>query len=332
MSIRVAHIVSSLRMEPGSPVVVLPGLVEKLQSLGVSARIEAPGHPPDADVVHVHGWDDQPMRDTVAELARSKRRFVLSPLGGLSAGQDQPWPFRKRLKYVLRHQSPIRAAKALIAVNELEANRLTEDRRHAKVVTLPYGGAAIETQSASSPDKRKALYVGSLHPRFGCVAMLLAIAELGSLTDGWSIEVAGGGDPKWRMKLEAAVLRQAGDDRVRFVAAEDARSQAELIRGASLVVTPSLHYDAGISMIQAVSAGVPVIATTLATPPELGDTVIRCEPRRDALREALCRALAMSDADRSAQGQRARTAFANSLDWSVLAPRYAALYENVARG
>jgi glycosyltransferase involved in cell wall biosynthesis len=162
------------------------------------------------------------------------------------------------------------------------------------------------------------------------VSLLLAIAELGPVADGWTVDIAGSGEPKWRLKLEAAIRRKGADDRVRFVAADDLATQNTLLKAASLVVTPALHYDAGVSIPQAAAARVPVIATAFATPPGLEDAVAICEPKRDALRAALHALMSGSDADRNALGRRGYEAARRSLDWSVLAPQYAAFYAEVA--
>lgn len=333
MSLRVAHIVSSVRPEPGSVAVCLPGLIERLRQGGIESSITEPGAIPDADVVHVHGWNDGPTRDRVLSLAKSRRRFVLSPLGGLSTGQYNPWSLRDKLKFAFRQRRGIQAAWGLVAANQLEADQLASEARHSRIVVLPYGTtAAPETTPADVAGPKRLLYLGSLHPRFGCVALLLAVAELGAVADGWRVDVAGAGDAKWRLKLEAAIRRKGADDRVRFVAADDLPTQSSLLRAASLVVTPSLHYDAGVSILQAAATGIPVMATRRAVPPELENAVTSCEPKRDALRQALHAVMSLSDADRIALGRRGYEAARRSLDWSVLAPRYAAFYEEVARG
>lgn len=333
MSLRVAHIVPSVRPEPGSVTVCLPGLVEQLRPCGVEATITQAGTTPDADIVHVHGWNDSSTRDSVVALVQSKRRFVLSPLGGLSTGPYNPWSFGDKLKYSFQHRPRIRAAWALVAVNQPEADRLAQEDRHSRVVVLPYGTTVASTvpTATATAGPRRLLFLGSLHPRFGCVALLMAIAELGAAADGWTVDIAGSGDTKWRLKLEAAIRRKGADNRVRFVAANDLPAQSELLNAASLVVSPSLHYDAGVSVPQAAAAGIPVIATAVSTPPGLENAVTICEPKRDALRQALTVVLSGSDADRSALGRRGYEAARRSLDWSVLAPRYAAFYEELAR-
>jgi len=334
MSLRVAHIVPSVRPEPGSVAVCLHGLIEPLRHCGIDATITEPSEIPIADVLHVHGWNDEATPSVVKTLVRERRRFILSPLGGLSTGPYNPWSFRDKLRFALRDRRRIRTARALVAVNQLEACLLAREARHSRVVVLPYGTtvAPSEPNAVAIAGSKRLLYLGSLHPRFGCVALLLAIAELGRVADAWTVDIAGGGDAKWRLKLEAAIRRKGADDRVRFIAAEDLLTQTSLLRAASLVVSPSLHYDTGVSILQATALGVPVVATTVTIPQGLEDAVTTCELKRDALRQALHTVMSLSDADRIALGRRGYEAARRSLDWSVLAPRYAALYKEVARG
>ena len=334
MSLRVAHIVSSARPLPGSVAVCLPGLVDALRKGGIDSTIAESAEAPKTDVVHVHGWNDEPSRAAVASLAKSRRRFVLSPLGGLSTGPHNRWRFQDRLRFTMFRRKQIRAARALVAVNSLESNRLSEEARHSHVVVLPYGTTAAKSEPLASAARqpKRLLYLASLHPRFGCVALLLAIAELGPIADDWTVEIAASGDAKWRMKLEAAIRRKGAENRVRFVAAEDLPAQEALLQTASLLVAPTLHYDAGVSILQATALGVPVVATAPTLPAGLEGCVTTCEPNRDAIRGALHKVLSASEAERHALGRRGYEAVRGALDWSVLAPRYAALYEEVAHG
>lgn len=164
------------------------------------------------------------------------------------------------------------------------------------------------------------------------MALLKALAELGPIANDWHV-VFGAADTKgWRPMLEAAVRRKGGEDRVRFMDAPDVATQRKLIGESAVVVTPNLHPDLGIPVLQAAACGVPVIATTLAVPPGLNGTIQSCEPRRDALRDALRSMLSLSDEDRKRLGAGLKETARRTLDWSVLVDRYASLYGEVARG
>jgi len=176
---------------------------------------------------------------------------------------------------------------------------------------------------------RVALVLGPLHPAEGLVPLLMALAELGPVGDGWNMVLAGPEIGPWRRQLEAAVGRKGAADRVCFTTASNEPTQCAWLHRADVVLCPSLQPRCPVSLLQALCAGVPVIATHVVVPSGLEDCVRVCAPTRPELREALRAMFSLSDEERSERGNSARQAAVARIDWNAAAASYVALYERL---
>ena len=152
-------------------------------------------------------------------------------------------------------------------------------------------------------------------------------------------------DPPFRCRLliagdgpeRASLERLANDlglaDRVRFLGPTDRARIASLFRGAEAFVLPSRHEPFGIVNLEAMAAGVPVVATAVGGVPEFvvdRETGLLVRPGDSA---ALARGINRILTERRlrdtcvANGSRV----AAQHDWAVLAAEYADVYQSVLR-
>jgi glycosyltransferase involved in cell wall biosynthesis len=136
-------------------------------------------------------------------------------------------------------------------------NGWPRDRIHHLPNFVPDASAAAALSGAEaialSDGAARALAVGRLHPNKGFDLLLEALA----LTRNVSLWIAG--DGPLRPQLERLATGLGITDRVRFLGwREDVPT---LIASADLLVCPSLHEPLGNVVIEAWSAGLPVVAT-----------------------------------------------------------------------
>jgi len=81
--------------------------------------------------------------------------------------------------------------------------------------------------------------------------------------------------------------------------------------------------------MQAVAAGLTVIASKHAAPDGLDGAIITCRPSRAELRDALRSAISLSDDERTSLARSAQAVGRKVFDWSVLAGRYVQLYKGL---
>ncbi len=183
-------------------------------------------------------------------------------------------------------------------------------------------------EATSNAPSRQILVLGDITPDSGCVALLKCLAELGPDAEGWHVVLAGTIPEKWKSALQLAVRRKGAEERVSFADAADISAQRDLLARSALLVVPSPVVRAPIAATQALAAGVPVLCTAPAAPPEMNAHVHLCGLDRTALREKLREILRKSDQTLIQSAAYARTHAATALDWSTLTGRFIEAYES----
>ena len=198
---------------------------------------------------------------------------------------------------------------------------------------VPDAGAAASQPDeiiAMRPQAPLVLALGRLHPNKGFDLLLEALVT----TREAHLWIAGDGPLRRHLEQLAARLRVA--DRVRFLGwREDIR---ELLASADLLVCPSLHEPLGNVVIEAWSAGLPVVATASDGPAGLiedgGNGLLVPLPGHPgggaaALAwaiERLCRDAAL----RARLGQAGRRAYEAQFTEKAVVARYRAFFDRIA--
>ncbi len=136
------------------------------------------------------------------------------------------------------------------------------------------------------------LFLGTLEPRKNVDALLEAYAALLSRRPDAPALVLGGRATEaaapWLARLNEPPL--AG--RVRAIGYVPPDERRPLYESAVLLVIPSFHEGFGLPALEAMTAGVPVVAAARGALPEVvGDAGLLVEPRADALADAMDRLL-----------------------------------------
>lgn len=198
---------------------------------------------------------------------------------------------------------------------------------------LDCGATATPPTEIARAGRRRpplAVALGRLHPNKGFDLLLEALAATREV-DLWIA-----GDGPLRGRLEQLALRLGIADRVRFLGWRE--DLATLLAGADLLVCPSLHEPLGNVVIEAWSAGLPVVATASDGPAGLienGENGILV-PLPDspgggplALAEAIER-LCDDRSLRARLGQAGRRAFEAEFTEATVIARYRSFFDRVA--
>jgi alpha-1,3-rhamnosyl/mannosyltransferase len=147
---------------------------------------------------------------------------------------------------------------------------------------------AAERERLGLPD-RYLVYFGRFDARHDVATLLAALAELASgarprglpVRVGWPPRVLiVGASPADRAALARAAGRAGAGDALVYAPAMPAERLAGLVAGSRAVVMPAITDASGLPALDAIAAGVPVVATAVGALPEVvGQAGILVEPR-----------------------------------------------------
>lgn len=176
--------------------------------------------------------------------------------------------------------------------------------------------------------QRRILLCSRLVERKGFHVFLEAVRGLD--LPGWGVDIVGDGPMMGRVRALAARCRMPVE--VHGWIDNDDPRLADLYGRAMIFALPSEWENLSIALLEGMSAGCAVIATDVSGNPEaLGDTGWLVPPGDSAAVRRAVQALA-ADPERCRElGERAARRAAERFDWSVIARRYLARMESLAR-
>jgi glycosyltransferase involved in cell wall biosynthesis len=223
----------------------------------------------------------------------------------------------------------VRRAAAVITLTERLAGALRDSAVPAeRLHPIPSGVRLDRFGAAAAPaglPRPAVVYVGRLHRQKGLDTLLRAVARL----PGVQAVLVGDGPQRGALQRLAAGLGVAG--RLHVTGFVPHSEVAGMLAAADVVVLPSRYEELGTSLLEAMAAGRPVVASRVGGIPEVvrdgADGLL--VPARDeaALASAISRLLRDAPlAESLARSARARAA---SYDWRGLAQRVAGVYRAV---
>lgn len=175
-------------------------------------------------------------------------------------------------------------------------------------------GEAVEASGAGAvagglaAEAGHLLFVGRLRIRKGVEVLLAALARLRAAHPEARLLVAGDGEHRRALERTAAALGVA--DAVTFLGRCDAARVRALLAGARLLAVPSIYEGMPLVVLEAMEAGVPVVASRVSGIPEVVEDGVTgwLVPPEDPQALAAALAAAMEDAEearrRGAAGRR----------------------------
>ncbi|MCA1452086.1 glycosyltransferase [Bradyrhizobium sp. BRP22] len=281
-------------------------------------------------LVHIHGlWT--PFEWFAHRQAQKHRaRLVVSPHGALA-----PWALaQKRIKkcvaWHVYQRRMIECADLLIASSEQEHLQLRGLGLLSPIAIIPNGVEEDSTRLAESgrvEREKIVLFLARLSPAKGVADLLQAWSGLEDRR-GYELHIHGFGDPRYREFLKTQIQTLGLLRDVKLLGPLYGDQKWQKLRSCSVYVLPSYGENFGISVAEALRAGLPVI-TSRATP--WGHLVERrlgwvVDNDVGQLRQALREAISLTLTQAQSIGERAREYALQNFSWPGIAEQYAKTY------
>jgi glycosyltransferase involved in cell wall biosynthesis len=298
------------------------------------------------DVVHVHAIFSHACIAAARACRRHGVPYVVRPLGTLdpwSLGQKR---LRKRLLWRLGARRAFEGA-AAVHYTAAQEQRLAEEFAGAgRGVVIPLGvdDELLEATSTSSsfrdshPPLSKSPYVlvlGRVHPKKGLEQLLDVFLDLtrGQTLNGWRLVIAGDGAPEYVRRLQRVAEERQGEGRVVFTGWLDGVERASALREATVVALVSHQENFGLSIVEAMACGVPVLVSrhvNLAEEIEGAGAGWVTSLDRAVLLEAL-RGVLRADNEWAHRGRAGRELVRQRFVWPAVALELTKLYRSIVQ-
>ena len=217
------------------------------------------------DIVHVHGLWNWPSVAAARAAARAQIPLVLAPRGMLSPGALRISRFKKWFFWRLLQRPAIRHLACFHATSELEAQELMAFGAKWKLdvpIAIVPNGVDIPDFLPRPPrgGAHTLLYLGRIHPKKGLDVLIRAWSQIAEERPDWRLQIVGPDERGHADELKRLVQHL----RAPRVAIEGPRygpDKLSTYRSADIFVLPSRAENFGVTVVEALAAEIPVIAT-----------------------------------------------------------------------
>lgn len=281
-------------------------------------------------MVHIHGlWDPIPSLAALCCILLNIQ-YVVHPRGMLepwSLGQNS---FKKKVALFCYQLKILKKSSAVVVSSELELMSVRRFLDSSNIVYIPNG---LVIKSSYRPlsflqhaETINFLFLSRIHPKKGYRDLLLAFNDL--VDKRARLIIAGPGKSNYVNELTALIINLNLSHRVRYIGPVYGEELINLYNEASFFVFPSYSENFGMVVPEAMSHGIPVIATEGTPWKDLNDQKSGWFIDRKELLSTLRLAANMSFTDYFIMSGNA-SAHAAKFSWDSIVNNYCEMYKNI---
>jgi len=214
--------------------------------------------------VHVHAVFSHASIAAGRASRRAGMPYVVRPLGSIDPWSLSHHPGRKQALMWLGARSLLSGASRVHYTADEEQRRAEGALSWLPPgVVIPLG--VDESLFAETSDERRwqgpAVVLARLDPKKGIDLAIRAFHHLAGRLPDRRLVIAGDGDPSYVRELQALAGDGPGTGRIEFTGWVEGADRARVLSSASVFVLPSAQENFGLSMVEAMAVGTPVIVT-----------------------------------------------------------------------
>lgn len=302
-------------------------------------------HLTDYHLLHIHSIFGYPST-LAAYLARRHRiPYILRPLGMLD-----DWPLRQNrfMKMIYLHlieKASLNHARILHYTSEEEKIASEKLGLSAPGIVIPLGVSVacgngvskkgeFRSRYPSCQGKRLIVFLSRIHPKKGLELLIESLSKLQQVRDDFVFVIAGSGEAAYEEKIRQEVKRHSLTSKTIFTGFLQGETKTALLRDADLFVLLSYQENFGLSIVEAMAMGTPVLLTRGI------HTASLIEKRRagaisdydsDELMQQIHHLLG-DEQLRNEFGENAKNLVLEQFSWDVITPQIVNLYESILAG
>jgi len=223
------------------------------------------------DLLHIHGLWNLPAWTASGSARRAGLPYAISPRGMLEPGAMTHKSWRKRFAYLLMERRNLASAAFLHATSAAEEQTLRSYGFDAEIVVLPNGVDFPEGEPPrgafrrehglpeTEEDARLVVFLGRIHPIKRLDLLAGAFGLVHETIPNTHLVIAGPDECGCRKTLEPMFARTG--KAVHWIGEVGSMRKQALLRDADVLVMCSDSESFGMSVIEAMAAGLPVVVT-----------------------------------------------------------------------
>ena len=294
------------------------------------------------EVVHVHEIWHYPGYVAFRAARECRIPYVLSPHGELHEEHLRQKRLKKRLYMTMLQSRIIDSADSIHALTMAEKSRIRQLGFTAPVFVSPNGVRPTHVQNSEKAvpaflcrypqlaNKRIILFLGRMHSTKGLDVLAESFSKIADQFQDSMLLLVGPDEDDTIGRMKSALRSSGILDRVVFTGTLTGSDKWEAYQGAHMFVLPSYAEGFSISVLEAMSAGVPVVISEQCSFPEVANHgagfVVEARERHvtTAIRALLC-----DDDLRGRMGQNGRRLVSERYTWPSIAASMSGLYRRV---
>jgi glycosyltransferase involved in cell wall biosynthesis len=219
----------------------------------------------DFDIVHIRGVLSHVCLAAAAVCRRTGVPYVLEPLGTLDRWSLDQKSFKKQALLAAAGRRTIAGAAAVRCTSHREAQEIAESFAPRAMVTIPLGVDIPDIVRTSTRENAAPylLSLSRLHPvkRIEQLIDGFAGATRSATSASWRLIIAGDGEPEYVASLQAYAAGTDAARRISFTGWVSGSDRERLLAEASMFALLSHHENFGLSLAEALAAGVPALVS-----------------------------------------------------------------------